>query len=124
DRRRHVLRPRMRDLAGRHLDAHGDGEGQERIRGRGDAEGGAARGDRDSAHPGATQMRDPRPDDAEARPAQGEGHAAPRRSGRARRAGTEVVPELDVCPADELGPGEMKLVVSGLTSVGVYNLDG
>jgi 3-phenylpropionate/trans-cinnamate dioxygenase ferredoxin subunit len=34
------------------------------------------------------------------------------------------VPELDVCPADELGPGEMKLVVSGLTSVGVYNLDG
>jgi 3-phenylpropionate/trans-cinnamate dioxygenase ferredoxin subunit len=34
------------------------------------------------------------------------------------------VPELDVCPVDELAPGEMKIVTSGLLSIGVYNLDG
>jgi 3-phenylpropionate/trans-cinnamate dioxygenase ferredoxin subunit len=34
------------------------------------------------------------------------------------------VPELDVCPVEELSPGEMKIVTSGLLSVGVYNLDG
>jgi 3-phenylpropionate/trans-cinnamate dioxygenase ferredoxin component len=34
------------------------------------------------------------------------------------------VPELDVCPVEELPPGEMKLVTSGLVSIGVYNLDG
>jgi 3-phenylpropionate/trans-cinnamate dioxygenase ferredoxin subunit len=34
------------------------------------------------------------------------------------------VPELDVCPAEELPPGEMKIVTAGLVSVGVYNLDG
>jgi len=34
------------------------------------------------------------------------------------------VPELDVCPVEELPPGEMKIVTAGLVSVGVYNLDG
>jgi 3-phenylpropionate/trans-cinnamate dioxygenase ferredoxin subunit len=34
------------------------------------------------------------------------------------------VPELDVCPAEELPPGEMKIVTAGLVSVGVYNLGG
>ena len=29
-----------------------------------------------------------------------------------------------MCPVDELPPGEMKIVTSGLVSVGVYNLDG
>ena len=34
------------------------------------------------------------------------------------------MPELDVCPVEELPPGEMKIVTAGLVSVGVYNLDG
>ncbi len=34
------------------------------------------------------------------------------------------MPELDVCPVDELPPGEVKIVTAGLVSVGVYNLDG
>jgi 3-phenylpropionate/trans-cinnamate dioxygenase ferredoxin subunit len=34
------------------------------------------------------------------------------------------MPELDVCPVGELPPGEMKIVVSGLDSIGVYNIDG
>src|SRR3954471_8522222 len=34
------------------------------------------------------------------------------------------MPDLDVCPVDELPPGEMKIVVSGLDSIGVYNIDG
>jgi 3-phenylpropionate/trans-cinnamate dioxygenase ferredoxin subunit len=34
------------------------------------------------------------------------------------------VPELDVCPVEELPPGEMKIVTAGHVSVGVYNLDG
>jgi 3-phenylpropionate/trans-cinnamate dioxygenase ferredoxin component len=32
--------------------------------------------------------------------------------------------ELDVCPVDELPPGEVKIVHAGQISVGVYNLDG
>jgi 3-phenylpropionate/trans-cinnamate dioxygenase ferredoxin subunit len=32
--------------------------------------------------------------------------------------------ELDVCPVDELPPGEVKIVHAGQVSVGVYNLDG
>jgi 3-phenylpropionate/trans-cinnamate dioxygenase ferredoxin subunit len=34
------------------------------------------------------------------------------------------VPWVDVCPAEELPPGRMKLVTQGLDSVGVYNCDG
>ena len=34
------------------------------------------------------------------------------------------MPELDVCPVGELPPGAMKIVVSGLDSIGVYNIDG
>jgi 3-phenylpropionate/trans-cinnamate dioxygenase ferredoxin subunit len=34
------------------------------------------------------------------------------------------VPELDVCPVEELAPGEVKIVHAGVVSVGVYNLDG
>jgi 3-phenylpropionate/trans-cinnamate dioxygenase ferredoxin subunit len=34
------------------------------------------------------------------------------------------VAELDVCPVEELPPGEVKIVHAGLVSVGVYNLDG
>ncbi len=32
--------------------------------------------------------------------------------------------ELDVCPVEELPLGEMKIITSGLLSVGVYNLGG
>jgi len=31
---------------------------------------------------------------------------------------------IPVCPADELPPGEMKLVNAGLVDVGVYNVGG
>jgi 3-phenylpropionate/trans-cinnamate dioxygenase ferredoxin subunit len=34
------------------------------------------------------------------------------------------VAELDVCPVDELPPGEVKIVHAGSLSLGVYNLDG
>ena len=32
--------------------------------------------------------------------------------------------ELDVCPLDELQPGEVKIVHAGVIALGVYNLDG
>lgn len=32
--------------------------------------------------------------------------------------------EIDVCPLDELSPGEMKLVPAGPIVVGVYNVGG
>ena len=32
--------------------------------------------------------------------------------------------ELDVCPVEELPPGEVKIVHAGEISVGVYNLEG
>lgn len=32
--------------------------------------------------------------------------------------------EIDVCPLDELPPGEVKLVRAGLVTVCVYNLNG
>ncbi|HZR91142.1 MAG TPA: non-heme iron oxygenase ferredoxin subunit [Gaiellaceae bacterium] len=34
------------------------------------------------------------------------------------------MPELDVCPADELPPGRMKIVRAGSLAVGVYNVAG
>jgi 3-phenylpropionate/trans-cinnamate dioxygenase ferredoxin component len=34
------------------------------------------------------------------------------------------MPELDVCPVEELPPGEMKIVTSGLDAIGVYNIGG
>ncbi len=34
------------------------------------------------------------------------------------------MPELDVCPPEELPPGRTKIVRSGLLAVCVYNLDG
>ena len=34
------------------------------------------------------------------------------------------MPDIDVCPLDELPPGEVKIVHAGLISVGVYNLGG
>jgi len=34
------------------------------------------------------------------------------------------VAEIDVCPLDELPPGEMKLVPAGLTTIGVFNAGG
>jgi 3-phenylpropionate/trans-cinnamate dioxygenase ferredoxin component len=34
------------------------------------------------------------------------------------------VPLIDVCPAEELPPGTMKLVPAGSITVGVYNCDG
>jgi 3-phenylpropionate/trans-cinnamate dioxygenase ferredoxin subunit len=34
------------------------------------------------------------------------------------------VAEVEVCPVEELPPGTMKLVRSGLLDVGVYNCDG
>ena len=32
--------------------------------------------------------------------------------------------ELDVCPVEELPPGEVKIVHAGEVSIGVYNLEG
>ena len=32
--------------------------------------------------------------------------------------------EIDVCPVEELPPGEVKIVHVGLVSIGVYHLDG
>jgi 3-phenylpropionate/trans-cinnamate dioxygenase ferredoxin component len=32
--------------------------------------------------------------------------------------------DLDVCPLDELPPGEVKIVHAGELSLGIYNLDG
>jgi 3-phenylpropionate/trans-cinnamate dioxygenase ferredoxin subunit len=34
------------------------------------------------------------------------------------------VGEIEVCPVEELPPGEVKIVHAGLLSVGVYNLEG
>jgi 3-phenylpropionate/trans-cinnamate dioxygenase ferredoxin subunit len=34
------------------------------------------------------------------------------------------VAEVDVCPLDELPPGEVKIVRAGELAVGVYNLEG
>jgi 3-phenylpropionate/trans-cinnamate dioxygenase ferredoxin component len=34
------------------------------------------------------------------------------------------VPDLDVCPVEELPPGEVKIVRAGEISIGVYNADG
>lgn len=34
------------------------------------------------------------------------------------------MPERDVCPVEELPPGEVKIVHAGQVSVGVYNLAG
>ena len=34
------------------------------------------------------------------------------------------MPDIVVCPVEELPPGEMKLVHAGEISVGVYNCDG
>jgi 3-phenylpropionate/trans-cinnamate dioxygenase ferredoxin component len=34
------------------------------------------------------------------------------------------VPEIDVCPVDELPPGAVKIVNAGIESACVYNLDG
>jgi 3-phenylpropionate/trans-cinnamate dioxygenase ferredoxin component len=35
-----------------------------------------------------------------------------------------VPAEIDVCPLDELPPGEVKIVHAGELSLGIYNLDG
>ena len=32
--------------------------------------------------------------------------------------------DIDVCPVEELPPGSVKIVVTGLLSIGVYNLGG
>jgi 3-phenylpropionate/trans-cinnamate dioxygenase ferredoxin subunit len=32
--------------------------------------------------------------------------------------------EVDVCPAEELPPGSMKLIVAGAVTLGVYNVNG
>jgi len=34
------------------------------------------------------------------------------------------VPAIDVAPLEELGPGAMKIVTVGWTSIGVYNCNG
>jgi 3-phenylpropionate/trans-cinnamate dioxygenase ferredoxin component len=34
------------------------------------------------------------------------------------------VPDLTVCPVEELPPGEVKIVRAGELAIGVYNLDG
>jgi 3-phenylpropionate/trans-cinnamate dioxygenase ferredoxin subunit len=34
------------------------------------------------------------------------------------------VPDVEVCPLEELPPGSMKVVTAGVLSIGVYNVDG
>ena len=34
------------------------------------------------------------------------------------------MPDVEVCPLDELPPGEMKIVTAGALSIGVYHVDG
>jgi 3-phenylpropionate/trans-cinnamate dioxygenase ferredoxin component len=34
------------------------------------------------------------------------------------------VPEVEVCPLEELRPGSMRIVAAGALSIGVYNCDG
>ena len=34
------------------------------------------------------------------------------------------MPELDVCPLDELPPGAVKIVHAGEVAIGVFNVDG
>jgi 3-phenylpropionate/trans-cinnamate dioxygenase ferredoxin subunit len=34
------------------------------------------------------------------------------------------LPSIDVAPLDELGPGQMRIVTVGWTSIGVYNCNG
>jgi 3-phenylpropionate/trans-cinnamate dioxygenase ferredoxin subunit len=34
------------------------------------------------------------------------------------------VPELDVCPVEELPPGSVRIITAGLISIGVYNCGG
>jgi 3-phenylpropionate/trans-cinnamate dioxygenase ferredoxin component len=34
------------------------------------------------------------------------------------------VPLIDVCPVEELPPGEVKIVFAGSLAIGVYNLNG
>ena len=34
------------------------------------------------------------------------------------------MPDLDVCPVEELPPGARKIVTAGLLSIGVFNCDG
>jgi len=34
------------------------------------------------------------------------------------------VPTLDVCPVEELPPGQMRIVAAGALSIGVYNVGG
>ncbi|HXY85127.1 MAG TPA: non-heme iron oxygenase ferredoxin subunit [Gaiellaceae bacterium] len=34
------------------------------------------------------------------------------------------MPALDVCPVEELPPGQVKIVFAGSLAIGVYNLDG
>jgi len=34
------------------------------------------------------------------------------------------VPSIDVAPLDEFGPGQMRIVAVGWTSIGVYNCNG
>ena len=34
------------------------------------------------------------------------------------------MPELEVCPLEELPPGAVKIVIVGSLALGVYNLDG
>ena len=77
--------------------------------------------------PGAPEVRDPRPRGPEARAEQGEGHAAPGRVGHVGsrpRPRVGRVPEIEVCPLDELGPGKMRLVPAGSLTVGVFNCGG
>src|ERR671937_646320 len=71
-------------------------------------------------------MRAPRARRPQACAAQGQGHAASRRVGGARRGprAQVSVTELVVGPAEELPPGEVKIVRAGELAIGVYNLDG
>ena len=90
------------------------------------AEGRAARGDRDPADADPPQVRDPRARRAEGRAEQGQGHAAARGvAGPDRRSHLRVeMPKLDVAPLAEFGPGSVKIVTLGWTSIGVYNCNG
>ena len=80
--------------------------------------------------PDPAQVRAARPRRAQGRAAQGEGDAAPGRVGRPRGRARLRAPAraagglVEVCPVEELPPGEVKIVHAGEISVGVYNLGG
>ena len=77
------------------------------------------------AHADAAQVRAARARRSQGRAAPRQGHASARGVGRASTSSSSTsMAELDVCPVEELPPGEVKIVRAGELAIGVYNADG